>query len=1012
MKKTSFNSFFGLVLVLAVMMSVPVYAQDYFPKNDGVKTKNDNYTAFTNATIHVTPSQVIDQGTLLIKNGKVVATGATVSIPKNALTIDLNGKHIYPSFIDLYTDFGVKKPKRQNSFGKPPQYDASRKGYYWNDHITPEINAVDKFKFDAKKAKELQKAGFGVVNSHFQDGIIRGTGLLVALNTNAGNDQRIINSRSAQHFSFRKGNSSRQSYPTSLMGAMALIRQVYHDAKWYASGEAETSDWSLEAFNKNKSLPQIFDAGSLANNLRADKIANEFGVGYIIKGGGNEYARVMDIKATNASYILPIDFPAAYDVSDPQNAAVVELKDMRHWNQAPTNPAVLAKNGVRFALTTADLKKTADFKKNLMSAIKHGLDKKTALEALTTVPASLLGMSNTIGTLKNGAQANFLISSGDIFDAKTTLYENWVQGQKNVINDMTVKDIRGDYALKIGSDEYDLTIGGEIAKPKITLKKDSIKISSKINYRQGWINMFFTPVNEKETAFVRLSAAVDANSSNLKGRGTNINGEALSWSATKNETSKDGTAKKKADKGSSAPTVLPISYPNTAYGFKEKAKSETVLFKNATVWTNEADGILENTDVLVQNGKIAKIGKNLSAGGAKEIDATGKHLTAGIIDEHSHIAAAAINEAGHNSSAEVTIEDVVSDDDINIFRNLSGGVTSIQILHGSANPIGGRSAVIKLKWGEKADKLLNPNADPFIKFALGENVKQSNWGNNVNSRFPQTRMGVEQVFTDYFQRAKEYDDQWNAYNKLSSKAKARTKAPRKDIELEVLAQILNKERFISCHSYVQSEINMLMKVAENFGFNVNTFTHILEGYKVADKMKDHGVAGSTFSDWWAYKYEVNDAIPFNAAIMHNVGVVTAINSDDREMSRRLNQEAAKTVKYGGVSEEDAWKFVTLNPAKMLHIDDRVGSIKAGKDADLVLWSGHPMSIYTKAEKTMIEGAVYYDYEKLPEMNAAIQKERNQLINMMLRAKNKGMKTQVPKTKKKEELHCDTLIYQR
>ena len=287
-----------------------------------------------------------------------------------------------------------------------------------------------------------------------------------------------------------------------------------------------------------------------------------------------------------------------------------------------------------------------------------------------------------------------------------------------------------------------------------------------------------------------------------------------------------------------------------------------------------------------------------------------------------------INEGGHNSSAEVSIGDVVVANDINIYRNLAGGVTSIQILHGSANPIGGQSAIIKLKWGESANNLLNPNAKPFIKFALGENVKQSNWGSF--SRFPQTRMGVEQVYLDYFTRAKAYDDK-----------KKSGVAYRKDLEMEVLAQIINKERFISCHSYVQSEINMLMKVAEQFNFNINTFTHILEGYKVADKMLEHGVGASTFSDWWAYKFEVNDAIPYNAAILHEVGVVTAINSDDAEMSRRLNQEAAKTMKYGGVSEEEAWKMVTLNPAKLLQIDDRVGSVKVGKDADLVLWNGHP-----------------------------------------------------------------------
>lgn len=331
---------------------------------------------------------------------------------------------------------------------------------------------------------------------------------------------------------------------------------------------------------------------------------------------------------------------------------------------------------------------------------------------------------------------------------------------------------------------------------------------------------------------------------------------------------------------------------------------------------------------------------------------------------------------------------------------MAGGVTSIQVLHGSANPIGGRSAIIKLKWGASADNYIYNNSPKFIKFALGENVKQSNWGDNSKSRFPQTRMGVEQVYIDYFTRAKSYDA-----------LKQSGKPYRKDIELETLAEILNKERFISCHSYVQSEINMLMKVAEQFNFTVNTFTHILEGYKVADKMAEHDAGGSTFSDWWAYKYEVNDAIPYNAAIMHNQGVTVAINSDDAEMSRRLNQETAKTVKYGGMSEEDAWKFITLNPAKLLHIDDRVGSIKIGKDADLVLWSDHPMSVYTKAEKTIIEGVTYFDIERDKAMRKAIAKEKRILINEMLKAKNKGEKTQAIKQKKKVHMHCDYVEYQ-
>ena len=253
--------------------------------------------------------------------------------------------------------------------------------------------------------------------------------------------------------------------------------------------------------------------------------------------------------------------------------------------------------------------------------------------------------------------------------------------------------------------------------------------------------------------------------------------------------------------------------------------------------------------------------------------------------------------------------------------------------------------------------------DGFIKFALGENVKQSNWGPFNTVRFPQTRMGVEQVYYDAFTRAKEYQAKWDAFAKLNPKEKDKSEAPRIDLELETLNEILNKERFISCHSYVQSEINMLMHVGDSMGFTVNTFTHILEGYKVADKMKNHGAAGSTFSDWWAYKYEVNDAIPYNGAIMHHEGVLTAFNSDDAEMGRRLNQEAAKAIKYGGVSEEEALKFVTLNPAKMLHLDDRMGSIKIGKDACIVLWNDHPLSVYATVSKTII--AVSYTHLTLP-----------------------------------------------
>lgn len=974
--------------------SFSMAAQDYFPKNDGVVSTNTNYTAITNAKIHVTPNEVIENGTLLIKDGKVVATGTTVEIPKNTNVIDIAGKNIYPSFIDMYSDFGVEKPKRASGGGRTAQYDASRTGYYWNDHVMPENKAVERFNYDTKSANALIKAGFGVVNTHIQDGIVRGNGALVALNNNNGNETRILDQNSAQYLSFSKSVTSQQSYPGSIMGSMALLRQLYIDADWYAKGNSKTKDLSIEALNNNKNLVQIFEAGSRANALRADKVGDAYGIQYVILGGGDEYERINEIKATNAAMIIPINFPDAYDVENAFLASSLSLADMRAWNQKPSNPKVLADNNVKFAFTTHDLKSPKEFKANLMKAIKYGLSEEKALEALTTIPAQLLGKSNTIGSLKNGSQANFLITSGDIFDEKTTLFENWVQGQQTVLENMNTKDVRGDYEFSFAGDSYKMEIKGELSKLKSEITGNEKTYGSNIAYDNDWINIAFTTADSTKQEFIRIVANVDA-SNNLNGKTIMPNGNEFSFFAkqSKKETDTSKTIKKKEDHETQK--VVPLTYPNNSYGFAELPKAETLLFKNATVWTNEKEGILKNTDVLIKNGKIAKVGENLSDKNATIIDAKGKHLTAGVIDEHSHIAAASINEGGQNSSAEVSIEDVIDETDVGIYRNLAGGVTSIQILHGSANPIGGRSAIIKLKWGESANNLIYENSPKFIKFALGENVKQSNWDSYV--RFPQTRMGVEQLYMDYFNRAKEYDA-----------LKKSGKPFRKDLELEVLAEIINKERFISCHSYVQSEINMLMKVADRFNFNINTFTHILEGYKVADKMKAHGVGGSTFSDWWAYKYEVNDAIPYNAAIMHNAGVTVAINSDDGEMSRRLNQEAAKSVKYGGVSEEDAWKFVTLNPAKLLHIDDRVGSIKVGKDADVVLWTDNPLSIYAKAERTIIEGVTYFDLKQDEVMRSKIRNEKSELINMMMQAKNKGLKTQPVKKKDKEYLHCDSI----
>ncbi|MEC7782414.1 MAG: amidohydrolase family protein [Bacteroidota bacterium] len=978
--------FTGWLLFVFCMVS----GQEYFPVNDGVKSINTNYTLFKNATLHPSPGKTISSGSLLIKDGKIVSAGKSVNAPKNAVVIDLEGKHIYPSFVETYSSFGVKIPER--SFGgRSPQYEATRAGYYWNDHVRAETNALNEFEYDTKAAKALVEAGFGTVSTHMADGLARGNGILVALNSDGNTAERLLDTRSAQFFSFEKSNLSQQSYPSSIMGSTALIRQMFEDADWYEAGNIDTRDLSLEALNANMDLPQIFYGDGLYDDLRIASLSQETGVPFIIVGGGDEYKRIDEIKATGAQYIIPVNFQDAYDVEDPYQASFVSLSQMLEWNQEPTNPAKLQEAGLTFAITTNDLKSPDMLFPMLRKAFKYGLDEETALAALTTIPAQLLGKSEELGTLNQNAWANFLITSGPIFDEETILYENWVQGAQNIVKDASVIDIDGSYTLTTAGKSYDVTISKSTEKPSVTVKDGETKLGSKIAYTDGWLNITFTGDADKKE-YTRIIAQA-SNTTPWNGKAILLDGSESTFSISK-KASTEEEEEKEEDKEEITPEVMPLTYPNVAYGYDEQPQAETILFKNATVWTNEEDGILEETDVLVKNGKIDKIGKDLSAGGAKVIDATGKHLTSGIVDEHSHIAAFSINESGQNSSAEVRMRDAVNPDDLDIYRDLAGGVTTIQLLHGSANPIGGQSAVMKLKWGSSIDEMVLENTK-FIKFALGENVKQSNWGSY--SRFPQTRMGVQQMFTDYFQRAKEYEAKKNSGEPY-----------RTDYEMETLMDVLNEERHITSHSYVQSEINMLMKVADSFDFNVNTFTHILEGYKVADKMAEHGVAGSTFSDWWAYKYEVNDAIPYNAAIMWSQGVLTGINSDDAEMSRRLNQEAAKTMKYGGVPEEEAWKFVTLNPAKMLHIDDRTGSIKVGKDADLVLWSTYPMSVSAVAEKTLVEGAVYFDIDKDKELKEKVEAKKNKLTTMMLSAKNKGLKTQPAKKEEKQRLDCDTL----
>jgi imidazolonepropionase-like amidohydrolase len=406
--------------------------------------------------------------------------------------------------------------------------------------------------------------------------------------------------------------------------------------------------------------------------------------------------------------------------------------------------------------------------------------------------------------------------------------------------------------------------------------------------------------------------------------------------------------------------------------------ARVTLIRNATIMT-ASNGTIENGSILIRDGKIAAVGREVQAPrDAVVIDASGKYVTPGIIDAHSHIASDATNEGSVSVSAMVGIRDVIDPDDVGIYRAAAGGVTTANILHGSANPIGGKNAVLKMRWGADADGLLMQGAPPGIKFALGENTKRD----REPDRYPATRMGVQDVIRQAFIEAQEYRRRWREYEAARQAAGRRASSlipPRRDLKLEALAEILEGERLVHAHSYRADEILQLIRLAEEFNFKIATFQHVLEGYKVADEIAAHGAGASTFSDWWAYKVEAYDAIPHNAALMTERGVVASINSDSGEEMRHLNQEAAKAMKWGGLSEEEALKLVTLNPARQLGVADRIGSIEVGKDADLVIFSGHPLSVYGVVEQTFIDGQVYFDRQADQARRQALEAEKKALL---------------------------------
>ncbi|MCC6753905.1 MAG: amidohydrolase family protein [Saprospiraceae bacterium] len=992
------SSFFlKLPLCLALALLVPMFspqAQPTFPVN-GIRHPETGSFLLMNAEIHLDSATVLPRGQLLIHNGIIVAVGPSVSVGDTAIRIDMEGRFIYPAFVDPVSHFGM--PEKTPSPGKP-EYESMRPGSYgWNDALRCEQSATSVLRYSDESAARYRKAGYAYVQTHVPDGISRGSACVVMLYP-ANENELVLNAASSHVLHFDKGSSS-QFYPSSLMGSIALLRQTFLDGIQYDQAiRPHEHNLSLEHWRNLQSLPQLFIAGSPFNLLRASSLFKEFGIRGMLVGDGREYQRADAIRRTGQRIIVPLDFPEPYDVEDPLDALNIDLSDLKHWELAPSNPAILANHGIPFVFTSLGLPDPSQILTNVRKAIRRGLSPGLALYALTAGPATWLNVDRHTGTLHPGKTASLIVADGPLFSDKSRILETWVRGRRFPVQQRSLLPVAtGRFAFEMDTLRVHVAFDGDANKTELRLPDaDSSRYFLHAKGTGHWVSGQLGRTGPTGN-FILFSA--------WKGTGSLWTGRAQredgSWTnlvlRPEGQDPPDSTRAKSTSAPADTGFLGPVTRPFSAYGWSQTPVPEHCVIRNATVWTNEKEGILPQTDVIISQGKIRAVGKKLSAPGAREIDGTGKHLTAGIIDEHSHIAVnGGVNECSHANTAEVRIGDVINPEDINIYRQLSGGVTTAQLLHGSCNPIGGQSALIKLRWGLSADSMKFEGADPFIKFALGENVKRS--GGNQSNRFPDTRMGVEQVYEDAFTRARQYD----------VARRENPQSTRRDLQLEALAEILRKRRFVTCHSYVQSEINMLMHLAQRFGFRINTFTHILEGYKLADRMREHGAGASAFADWWAYKYEVYEATPYNGALLHDQGIVTAYNSDDAEMARRLNQEAAKAVLYGGVSEEEALKFVTLNPARLLHIDHRVGSIRTGKDADVVLWSDHPLSVRAKAELTFVDGVLYFDRKTDLSLRENVERERSRILQNMLRAKASGEKAQKFKPRRKRLYHCDSI----
>ncbi|PHX94894.1 MAG: hypothetical protein CK546_05410 [Pedosphaera sp.] len=908
---------FGCAMLL-LAWALSARAADLLPP--GHRPKSPGVHALIGGRVVINPSNSVENATVILRDGIIEAVGRDVKPPSDARIWNASNTVIYAGFIDPYLSItGTNAPVATthvdpiggltsgvNFLGVESQEKVRLQpgAGYEVTSVTPQARVATGYTPNAKTLETLRELGFTAGNVVPNKGILRGSSAFVNL-SDAPPNEALLRADTHQHIAFE----SQEVYPKSLMGTIAVVRQTFADARHYVLDQADYRakptarkrpdlNPALDALAPvlNRQTTVVFEPGSVLMCDRAGQLARELGLNFAVVGSGHEWRRPDLMKAVNAPFIVPLNMPSAPKLPDQDDWLDVSLDQLRHWDWAAENAAMLRQQGLEVALTTHALGDRKVFRKNLRLAIDRGLSERDALAALTTVPAKLCGVADRLGTIEKGKIANLTVVEGaGYFDAEAKVKQVWIDG-----------------------------VVFETQPPKPAIVK-----------------------------------AIPAKPAEPK--------------AEAKDTKKADAEKKKAELTALQKQRV-AQPPNASRGSLAEPKS--VLIRNATVWTSGPQGTLTNASVLIVGGKVQQVGffKAQLSADTLVIDATGQHLTPGLIDCHSHTAIlGGVNEGSLPSTAMVRIADVVNSETENLYQQLAGGLTMANLLHGSANPIGGQNSVIKLRFGAGPEGLKFTNAPGGIKFALGENVKQSNWGEKNTTRFPQSRMGVPTFYVNRFTAARQYLDDWADYTRKGGVP------PRTNLELEALGEILNGTRRIHCHSYRGDEIIAFLRVCESFGVRVATLQHVLEGYKVADEIARHGAGGSCFTDWWGFKFEVFDAIPYAGSLMHARGVNVSFNSDSSELARRMYLEAAKAVKYGGTSETEALKFVTLNPAKQLGVDQWVGSLEAGKDADFALWSKSPLAYDTVCEQTWIEGRKYFDRAAAAKRTETLAKERGDLI---------------------------------